>query len=823
MQTANALNNIIRILFNPKIEAFKLFDFLIVKSDDNRYLAQITEIYDDKFDSSQNVAKLKIFYKISENNEVMPYDNFTPNKECEITKIKQEEVENFINLDKETFIFATNSKNQMSLNIQYDFFNNNPVVLADKIECANTLSLNIAKKLSEKRHSVIIDSTGVIEHECAKKITANKDIKIPLNFSTIDFIFDRCLNNASLEFQATAGAIINEIKNFARKQTSGFIPFNAFLRVILEQYKATPYPELKVLIIKMKKYQMNEIFARYKKDVENLFKTIEKNPVTIIDISTVDVNWQKAYLEYLTDALDKEIYLITRINEENCDIDLINKIYNKKKNIGFIPMVSYNYKKLPSLIQYCKNYILLPTLYQRNDFLDANFALANLISNGCILFGENTDNFLYLAQDYELVAQEKRKNYKKIVISMINKDEQEELANQNLGKKGDYFENQKTDSQKLIDELSTLEEENNKKIEQETSSEEEFTQIENPQIEENKDSEDEFEDIIAKKPQEEAPIEPTKEKEPEIEEEIIETNSISLDDISNSAEVPEEKTEDETKETKAEENIEEEINDNFKDILEETKTPESSEKDDKDNDELVLIDDSSKETTKEEVNEKTEENKTEKLDDDVLEFSLDEEETKVPTSETTEDNKEQKDDTDDLVFSDESPDKKENNDELVLSNDNTEDEKIELSDEELDFFQLAQETNGSQENSEGLDLFQVAADSLDNSFKDIIDTKSATEEKQTINIDKDIKIDEKILESNEEKKENLPIFKEEIKEETSNEQKYEVGNKVFHANYGNGVVVKILKYEGRQLLQIDFEEAGKKTLEPRIANVKLVE
>ena len=64
MQTANALNNIIRILFNPKIEAFKLFDFLIVKSNENRYLAQITEIYDDKFDSSQNVAKLKIFYKI---------------------------------------------------------------------------------------------------------------------------------------------------------------------------------------------------------------------------------------------------------------------------------------------------------------------------------------------------------------------------------------------------------------------------------------------------------------------------------------------------------------------------------------------------------------------------------------------------------------------------------------------------------------------------------------------------------------------------------------------------------------------------------------
>ena len=56
MQVTNALNNQIRILFNPNVEAFRLFDFLVVKSLEDRYLAQIIEIYDDKFDASQNVA-----------------------------------------------------------------------------------------------------------------------------------------------------------------------------------------------------------------------------------------------------------------------------------------------------------------------------------------------------------------------------------------------------------------------------------------------------------------------------------------------------------------------------------------------------------------------------------------------------------------------------------------------------------------------------------------------------------------------------------------------------------------------------------------------
>ena len=146
MQVANALNNQIRILFNPNIESFRLFDFLMVKSSENRYIAQIIEIYDDKFDASQNVAKLKLFYKISKDNEVIPYDNFTPNKECEIVKIKQDEIEKFINNNKKTFQFATNVKNSAPLNLQYDFFNNGAIILADKIDNANSISLSLAKQ-----------------------------------------------------------------------------------------------------------------------------------------------------------------------------------------------------------------------------------------------------------------------------------------------------------------------------------------------------------------------------------------------------------------------------------------------------------------------------------------------------------------------------------------------------------------------------------------------------------------------------------------------------------------------------------------------------
>ena len=807
MQVANALNNSIRILFNPRVEDFKLFDFLMVKSDENRYIAEIVEIYDNKFDSSQNIAKIKLFYRVTENNEVIPYDNFTPNRECEIIKIKQEEIENFINQDKKTFIFGTNTKSSSSLEIQYDFFNNNAIILADKIENANSISLNLAKNLSTEKHSIIIDSTGVIEFENAKKIKASKNFRMPLNYTTIDFIFKKCLSDASLEFQAIGGEIINEIKKFAKKQEGEFIPFNAFARVLLEQYKATPYPELKVLLVRLKKYQMDEIFARTKKDNETLFKTIEKNPITIIDLSGIETFWQKAYLEYITEYLEQEVYLITRINDENCDVDLINKIYNKKKNIKFVPNVSYNYKKLPSIMQYCKNYILLPSLYQRTDFLDANFGLANLIPEGCIIFGENTDNFLYFARDYELEMQEKRKNYRKIALSLVKEDEGDTEDKKEIISK--------TDSEKLMEELTKFE--NEKKENQETqeiddffenkilennptedyttSDEETFEDIENPQIEntekeENSEKAEEKDDIF---------------------EDVFENSNSKTEIKKNSEDEFQElnKSETEDLETSSSETDEFETNEKenpqtFENTLKEAEnTEEISIDEDKED---LQLEDSEKEmqlSIKEDAEIKINEN--------------------LPIQETSEIIESEKTDIS-------TPEKEE-----VIKLQEKDEDKTDLSDEELDFFQIAKESSMEYEKTsvnidnveyktqnvqddEELNLSEIANNSIDESFEQIIDTKPA-QNPSLIEVDEETKINADILEKPIEK-ENLPIFKEEPQEQEET-LIFKEGDIISHKKYGKGTIIKTIKYEQRQLIQVEFQESGKKLLDPKVADVKL--
>lgn len=790
MQVSNTLNNVIRILFNPKVEEFKLFDFLMVKSNSDRYIAQITEIYNDKFDASQDVARLKLFYKIGKNNEVMPYDNFTPNKECEIIKIKQEDIESFLNVNKETFVFGTNSKTLEPLNIQYNFFNQNAIIIADKVDYASLLSISLAKKLSTKKHAVIIDSTGILEFDEAKKIKASKDFKLPLNYSTIDFIFDKCLADATLEFQASCRAIINEIKKFARKQEHEFIPFNTFTRVLMEQYKATPFPELKLLIARLKNYQMDEIFARNKKDYENLFKTISKNEITMVDLSSVDSFWQKVFLEHITDGIKDEVYLITRINDENCDVDLINKIYCNKQNIKFIPNVSYNYKKLPSIVQYCKNYILMQSLYQRSDFLNANFALANLVAHDCILFGENTDNFLYLARDYELKIPEKKEQYRKIALSLLDDDKEEDITSEEDIK-------QKQDTQKLLDELSKFDEERNA-----------LKQVSVDDLEEPKTKEEDyFENITAAEKN-------------NVLSEISTEKPLSNDDFQ---ELSNSKIQTTVENTTNENTLSEDIiipttNNNNENAYETNEIDLSS-----------IAEQAAMEINQEENIEKEDRTKEEIIPAEANDDSLDENSAILELlgedepMEITEDN-EIIQETEQEV---EQP-------EITVDDNKTEESNNEqenyISDDELDFFEISRQPSNSNEaevttetapndtSEEEIDLNEVVNESINDNFNNIINSDS-TKETQGIALDKDIVLDSKLINS-EEKKEDLPIFKEEIPEE-DNEVSFKKGDRIVHNTYGSGIIIKTLQHDQRQIIQVKFETAGIKLLDPRIANIKL--
>ena len=859
MQVTNAISNTIRILFNPTVESFKLFDFLIVQSNESRYLAQIIEIYDDKFDASQNVAKLKLFYKITPENEVLPYDNFTPNKECEIMKINPQDIEGFTNQNKETFPFALSVQSKQPLNIQYDFFNSKAIVLADKIENSNAMTLSLATKLCEKSNVVIIDFSGALEYKKAKTISAAKDFKLPLNYHTIDYIFSNCLNELNFKFKASGEQILNEIKAYAKSQENGYIPINLLVNVFEQQYKATPYDELKILLERIRTCEIEGIFAKTKKDYETLDKTIQENKITILNFSTIPTSWQKAYVEHVALDCREDIYLIARVNEDIFDVGLINRIYNKSPNVKLIPCASYSFKKLPTIMQYCKNYILLPSLYQRTDFLDANFALSNLISTGCIIFGENTDNFLYLATDYEINFVEK-KNYRKIALSLMKED----------GENMEGFEtelkeqNKISDSQKLIKELSELEQSNSKKAESEEDLPLEEKEEDDTQYFQNNE-ESELSEIPQQAPQEPEMVEEETEV---VEEETQEEQVIDVEEVASTYEEPSQdliaQAAQEAMEEEAEEAQEIEETEELQEAQEEIVEEELEEFKEINSKKSVHIDDDVEEeiteiTTNvdiqedEEIKEEEEEERPDfsdivdsdkkslTIDDDVEAYSIDDdvevkeevkEEKKTAKKQTKKASKKtSKEETKTKAKS-----KKASKEESVKEEKKTakksskaktakkESAPVELSDEELDYFDLMKNdfTNDDKDNlviedSAEVDIFkeetnEVQKTPVEENFENIINNETKADELNFSDEDEQITL--------EDDSETLPVFKEERKH-AQNPLSFESGNIVHHQKYGKGVITKIIKYDERQLLQIEFAQAGRKLLDPQVAQITL--
>lgn len=778
MQVIQTINDTIRILFSPLDEDFRLLDFILVQEAGNKYLAQIIEIYDDKYDASQNVARIKLFFKVNDKGEVFGYDHFTPSKECEIKKVKRDEIITFINEGKESLTIGLDYQNSEPFDINLDFLKNNPVIFADKIEHSNNISLHLACALSRyNKHSVIFDFSGTLDVKNAKKLILTKDIKLPLDFYTINYIWEKGLATASLETQAICREIFNEVQTYAKNIPDGFIPFNKFLNVVNAQYKATPITELTVLINKLKGYQQENIFASEKKDFEEIEKSVKENEITILDFSELKTSWHKEFCEFAIRKIENA-FVFMRLNETNSDTDLINFIYDKNPNISFIPSISYNYSKMPHITERTNNYVLLPTLSPRRDFGAANFELSSMSQDECILFGKDTENFIFTIKNDRFLDSENDDNkIKKTIKLKFNENNTKEILKEKFK---NHSPERNIGSNQIQDQMPTEEElEFFEQLEFENVAEDEKIPVKKPDdsnVEEHYEEEildeqnfEEDENVIEEEPVEAEEIE---------QEEIIETPSFESkqDELLILEEEP----------VEAEE-IQEEI------ILEPIIDEQPIEEKSIEAKEIKTIEEDFKETEDivEENSNKVEENKA---IDNPTEIIDDTKETEGITEEKPNATKQEEAQEDKTVFQN-----------------------------------ILEETQEDEE-EETLSLEDIAAQSVEAAFSEVIENKNKNtkEEPQKDNKGK-LVVDENVVIDLEKIKENmdngnggeLPIFKN--KTEKKERFDFKVGDNIEHDKYGTGEIVKVINYANRSLLQINFKDIGKRLLDPNIANIRKIE
>ena len=157
MQIVQTLNDFIKILYAPQYENVALADFLYIKDGLTRYLGQVVEISDDKFDEDKNIAKVKLTHSINEKGVISDFNFMLPSKHAEILFANQREVLNFVNDKKQTIQFGQDVKYSRGFEFNTNFFNNSPIVFCDKIKEYNFVACELGKKLSSEKKVVIFD------------------------------------------------------------------------------------------------------------------------------------------------------------------------------------------------------------------------------------------------------------------------------------------------------------------------------------------------------------------------------------------------------------------------------------------------------------------------------------------------------------------------------------------------------------------------------------------------------------------------------------------------------------------------------------------
>ncbi len=788
MRIIQTVNDTIRLLFNPKTETFSLSDFLLVRDVEENFLAQVIEVYDDKFDQEANVAKIRLVYRIVNGNEIVPYDNYTPSRECEVAKIKQSEIEKCINLNKKTIPLGKNYRSKEKMEINTDFFENNCVIFADKYEQSNQIAQNLAPKLSGHKNVLILDFSGTCYLENVNNYIAGENFKIPLSSKTIDYIQQKTLMRAKFETQVVLDEIYEEVKNFLIENNEDYIPYQRFLKVIHNQCKQTPSVELLVLINWLKKYNRENIFAKNKREFENLFKSLQKNKITVLDLSNIKTEWQKDYLEYIIENIQNEVFVLVRLNDNNVNNEILNKIYLKKPNISFIPSFAYGYKKASYIMEFAQNYILMPTLNPKRDFSHATFQIQSLNQESYMLFGEDTRNFIFTLENEAILKKRKDKDddSDKMFISLNLQLEDMtalELRPNNFELKQSQPRRKRLQEEiKLSDVLG-----NDKKEDFEEEEKEELTIPYNVQ-------EGTIEDIEEKETIVEAAVEEIIEEAPE---EIVEENEANFLDILGEDELDYFEQEEIKVEEKKE--IEEVIEAEVIEEIEENKIEEIEEKEieipklkEVEDDGIKAISQPSIEATSElekfaqTQEEDEEETKEEVIVEEIFDESILDEIDEINQQQEKEEIEETKEIVSTII----------------------EEAKEEVIEEKI------KELNRKED------------EDLDKKFDEIMnEAKDSSSKNDTLKINDKVVIDlESIKKEVKNKEPKLPIFtdEEENVSEVPNNAFVE-GGKVKHESYGVGNILKVINYGTRCLLQIEFEEVGKRLLDPKIAKLTPVE
>lgn len=763
MQVLEIKNNLVKIAYDVN-DNLALSSFVIIEDTNTPYVAQVVNVKADKL---TNFAIVKLLFTFNEEGILKNYNGTIPSLKSTVSILPSKELLDIIPIENNLTMGELAQQN-VTLNVDKTILDNNLLVCSDNVENTNILLKNITKQIDEK--IVIFDTDGLFDAE--NKITFGKDFKLPLNYDTINFIYENELDDVDATSRAVIQDIFIEVQEYTKNLPEGYLPFETFINVVDQQYKETQIPQLVLLKNKLIKYRDLNAFAETLKDVLSLSIAIDKSKVTIIDISDMAPVLQKEIMSYtygVMKGINETIYSFVKVDNANSSKRLL-KTFLSRDGIYTTIICRHEYKYLPELKSAAQNLILFTPQTLQHDFAAYNTFLNKLNTDEFIIYGAHTQNIPLIVELDEL-----------------------ELETQN--------DDDETESEKDIEEIPSSNVVPMPAPVQNTAPQENVTVTPEPEIQE----EENF-----KAPEVEYPDlgfdneTPSSNETPTVDFPETETLNVTEEQPEENftqIELPETFEEPEIEEVQQEE-PEEDIQKNFDNEISQEPIEEEVFMPETDIPQVEINEDLSEQAIIEDSN----------ISETPAEYTSQATEEQAPIYNILDDNE--------IDYQDAEPEV------LPLE------PEIDYSVEDIDIEENYQEPQPYDENEAMIEQAAKDVDKLiyeklpneDVTLDDLSDLQSDELTEDDLNLIGDLASDNGItpepeLEYNEEQPPVVPIYNaEDI--EPQEQQSLEPGDRVSSPKYGEGVVEKMIKYGNKMLCSIEFPNIGRRLLDPAMTEIK---
>lgn len=394
MQIIEVKNNLVKISYDTNQDNIVLSGFLVIKDENSSFVSQVMHL---EANSKGNFAILKLLLNFDSQGFVTNYNGSIPSINSIVLAVKTEEILEILP-PTNPIVFGELAQQNTLLALDRTIFEEKLLVCLESADNKKLFAKNISEQLKGGgRRVLIIDNSGEFS---GKKVIAGENFKLPLNYDTINFIYERGLDDVKAQTKALIQEVFLEVQNYVKTLPDKFIPFNLFKTVVDEQYEALNLVELILLKNKLLKYYEAGIFAQHKNDFETLKLSLQTQEVTVFDLSRVEEKVQREMISYaysLIKNLNQETYVFANVANHNSDKKLLKQVFTTEKAYSTL-ICSYAYKYLTELKQLSRNLILFAPIQQQTDFASYNAFLSKLGADEFVVYGKSTRHLPFIAK-----------------------------------------------------------------------------------------------------------------------------------------------------------------------------------------------------------------------------------------------------------------------------------------------------------------------------------------------------------------------------------------------------------------------------------------